>query len=136
MGRDAGQPHIDALRAVFRRTGGLARGDDLERLLEDRQVGDFVSLARLIASGDIFGFEWRSMFWVPMFQFEMNDLSLRWSARSVAAKLSAVFDGWRLASWFAKPNSWLDDRSPVDLLNSDLTAVREAARADRFVAKG
>jgi len=136
MGRDAGQMHVDALRAVFRRTGGLARGDDLARLLEDRQLGDFVSLARLIASGDVFGFEWQTMFWVPMFQFELNDLSLRWNAHSVAAELSGVFDGWRLAAWFAQPNSWLDDRSPVDLLNSDLTAVREAARADRFVAKG
>jgi uncharacterized protein (DUF2384 family) len=54
----------------------------------------------------------------------------------VLAEFSTVFDGWRLAVWFAQPNSWLQDRSPVDLLESDLQAVRNAARADRFVSTG
>lgn len=136
MGSPADAAHFDALRHVFRQTGGIARGDDLGRLLEDRHSGDFVTLARFIAAGEVFGFEWRAMFWVPMFQFELRDLTLKYGARSVLSELSPVFDGWRLSVWFAEPNSWLADRIPVDLLDHDLRAVRDAARADRFVATG
>lgn len=52
------------------------------------------------------------------------------------AELRPVFDGWALAAWFAKRNTWLNDRCPVDTVASNLMAVLEAARADRFVANG
>jgi len=34
------------------------------------------------------------------------------------------------------PNTWLADDSPVDLLWLDPRAVLQAARADRFIARG
>ena len=71
-----------------------------------------------------------------MFQFELRDLSVKQGPRKVLAELSPVLDGWALAAWFARPNSWLNDRSPVDTLDSNLAAVLAAARADRFVASG
>ena len=43
---------------------------------------------------------------------------------------------WTIAIWFAQPNSWLADQRPVDLLHCNLAAVVQAARADRFVARG
>jgi hypothetical protein len=125
-----------AMRAAYRATGGTARGDDLARMLEDRQRGDYVSLARLIVSGEIFSFQWHHTYWVPMFQFELRDLSIKPGPRQVHAELASVFDGWTLAVWFAQPNSWLNERKPVDLLDSDLADVLEAARADRFIATG
>lgn len=125
-----------AMRATYRATGGLARGDDLARLLGDHRGGDYVSLARLLVSGDVFGFEWHRSFWVPMFQFELRDLSLKRGPRQVLDELSLAFDGWTLATWFAACNSWLDDRKPVDLLDSNLAWVLKAARADRFIAAG
>jgi len=125
-----------ALNAACRPTGGLARGDDLARLLADHRFGDFVSLAGLIDSGEIFGFEWRHYFWIPMFQFELRDLSSKPGARQVREELAPAFDGWPLATWFGDPNAWLSARRPVDLLDSDLPAVLDAARADRFIAAG
>jgi hypothetical protein len=125
-----------ALCAALRATGGLARGDELARWLEDRQRGDFVGLARLIAAGDVFSVAWQHSHWVPMFQFDLGDLSLRPAPRRVLAELPNKLDGWAIAAWFADPNPWLDKRRPVDLLEINLPAVLQAARADRFVATG
>ncbi|MGJ7498001.1 hypothetical protein ACSFA8_23405 [Variovorax sp. RT4R15] len=125
-----------AMLARYRATGGTVRGGDLVRLLEDRRRGDSVSLATLLVAGEIFSFEWRGIVWIPMFQFELSDLSVKPAPRQVLAELVTVFDGWTLAIWFAQPNPWLNDRSPVDLLGSNLSGVLEAARADRFIAAG
>lgn len=125
-----------AMRAAYRATGGVARGDDLARLLEDRGLDGRASLPGLVDGGALFGFEWRRYFWIPMFQFELHDLSIKTAPQQVLAELAAEFDGWNLAAWFAQPNSWLRERRPVDVLDSNLPAVLGAARADRFIAAG
>ena len=125
-----------ALLAAFQATGGAARGDKLAGLMADHQLGTLASLARNIVSGEILSFEWRHNFWVPMFQFELDDLSLKKGPRKVLAELVRVFEPWAIAAWFAQPNSWLKCQRPVDLLDSNLSAVFAAARADRFVANG
>jgi hypothetical protein len=125
-----------ALRAAYRAHGGLARGDDLARLLEDKQRGDFVALARLIVARQVFGFEWHGCLWMPLFQFELHDLSVREAPRQVLAELGAVFDSWSLATWFTQPNVWLCEQRPIDTLGKNLPAVLDAARADRFIANG
>lgn len=125
-----------ALRVAFRASGGLARGDDIALLLADRGRGDYVSLARLIGAGEVFGFEWQRSFWIPMFQFDPRDLSIRPGSRQVLAELASAFDGWRLATWFTEPNAWLDAARPIDLIDVDPAEVVQAARADRFVVAG
>lgn len=130
------RPQFLALRAAYRPHGGLARGDDLARLLEDKQRGDFVTLARLIVSRQVFGFEWHGCLWMPLFQFDLHDLSVREAPRRVVAELGSVFDNGALAHWFTQPNVWLCDQAPIDLLGTNLPAVLDAARADRFVANG
>ena len=125
-----------AMLAAYRASGGIVRTDDLARMLNDRRRAGLDSLASLIGSGTVFGFEWRRAFWLPMFQFEPRDLSLKPAPRQVVAELAEDFDGWALAVWFAHANSWLQDRRPVDLLDSQMNRVLEAARADRFVASG
>lgn len=127
-----------AMRETYRASGGVARGDDLARMLSERQAGDFVSLAMLILARDVFAFQWQQSFWVPMFQFDLRDLSVKTNAnaRQVLAELADQFDGWALAVWFAQPNHWLHGARPVDLLNSNLAEVLEAARTDRFIAAG
>lgn len=130
----AGDRDFAALRAGCQASGGAVRGGDLAGWLEKRQRGDAVSLAKLIISGNIFGFEWQGNFWVPMFQFDFRDLSIRQAPRKVRAELGGVFDGWALAVWFVQPCVWLNGQSPLDLLEADLPAVLEAARSERFVA--
>ena len=125
-----------ALLMAFRATGGTARGADVARLLEDHRPGDFIGLAKLIANGDVFGFEWRHELWIPMFQFELRDLSVKPATQQVLAELGSGFDGWSCAAWFARPNSCLNFQTPVDLLATRLADVLEAARTDRFIAVG
>ena len=120
----------------YRASGGIVRTDDLVRLLRDRPHVHKASLASLICAGEVFGFEWRRSFWLPMFQFEPRDLAVRSAPRQVIAELTADFDGLALALWFARRNSWLQDHRPVDLLHSKLNDVLDAARADRFIATG
>lgn len=119
---------------AYRETGGTARGDDLSRLLQSRPNGEYLSLARLIVTRKVFSFEWRSTYWVPMFQFDLSDLSVRPGPQQVLAELGAEYDGWSLAVWFTRPHRNLHGAKPVDLMNTDLEAVLGAARADRLMA--
>ncbi len=134
FGVQPGSEGFRALRQACRATGGIARGDDLAQRLEDCRRIDFISLARLIARRDIFAFEWQGSLWVPMFQFDPHDLSIRLAPQRVTAQLHAVRDGWTLATWFARPNGWLQGRRPLDLLDSQPDLVVRAARVDSFVA--
>jgi uncharacterized protein (DUF2384 family) len=81
----------------------------------------------------VFSFEWNDAFWVPMFQFERDTLSIRLAPRQVLAELAKAFDGWTLAVWFTRPSSALNGRRPIELLDIDLSAVLAMARTDRFV---
>jgi hypothetical protein len=125
-----------ALCLAYMRSGGIAQGDDLGRLLADHGPGTFISVAKLLEDEEIFGFEWEMSWWIPMFQFAPEDLSLRSQPSRVRAELGADFDGWAVSAWFVEQNDWLARRRPIDLLESDLDAVMLAARADRFVAAG
>lgn len=123
-----------ALLAAYRATGGAVRGCGLDRLLGEHTRGNFGSLAGLIASGDVFGFEWRGALWIPMFQFDLTNLSIRRAPQRARAELPVAFDGWAQAAWFARRNVWLYDRRPADLADAELAALQDAARADRFMA--
>jgi len=127
---------VATLLAAFRVTGGVVRGDELALMLEDLKMGDVASLGKAMASGEICSFQWRSAFWIPMFQFDLDNLAFRHGPRKILRELTGVFDGWTLTAWFAQPNGWLKGCKPVDLLASNLPAVFEAARADRYVAVG
>lgn len=120
-------PNFIALLEAFRATGGTAPGDVVARLLEDHFIGDAVSLAMLIHTGQVFGLEWRGSLWIPMFQFDPDDLSTQSSAQEVRAMLPSLWGGWRVASWFSGPNIALNGQRPVDLLESNTTAVLAAA---------
>ncbi len=123
---------FDLLRAALRASGGIANGDDLGRLLEDHRLVDFVSLASLMDHDDVFGFGYRHAFWIPMFQFDLGDFSLRHGARQVAAEFAAVFDGWSLTGWFGRSHRALGGQRPADVLSATPASVVAAARADRL----
>jgi len=129
-----GEHEYGAMCAAFRATGGAVCADDVAARMRQHERGDYVALARLIVSGAVFGFDWRHTFWIPMFQFDLQDLSVRPGPQHVVRELATEFDGWTLALWFAQPNGRLDDFRPVDLLSSRLPSVIDAARADRLIA--
>ena len=127
---------FDGLVDAFKTSGGTARADDFALLLEEKQKGNFISLAKRLVSRDIFSFEFQDHFWIPMFQFHVIDLSARQEVCRVVDELAAVFDNLMLAIWFTEPNAWLQCKKPVDMIEHYFSDVLAAARADRYVARG
>ncbi len=125
-----------ALLSAYRESGGTARAGDLARLLADRVQADSLGVYQHVDHGDLFGFPWRGTLWIPMFQFDLDDLSIVPAVRQVLSQLSDAFDAWDLATWFAQSNAWLDGRRPADQIRTQLTQVLDAARADHFIAAG
>lgn len=130
------EPRTAAMVQVYERTGGLMRSEDVLFLLRRRSSQALSLLARWIVDQRVVTFEWQADRLVPMFQFDLADMSIRPEAAAVLADLAGIFDDWELASWFVEPNAWLQGRTPVDALLADTQAVLDAARADRFVARG
>jgi hypothetical protein len=122
-----------AMYKAFRPSGGIARGEDLAHTMAAHRHGDYASLARQIVDRDVLCLDWDGGYWLPMFQFDMHDLSVRPDLLPVIWELYSEGDGWALCAWFARANGWLGGRSPVDLLDTDLVAVLGAARADRQI---
>jgi len=132
---DAGPRACEVLHA-FQRTGGLVSGHELTFLLRGRTSQPISMLARWIVERRVVSFEWHGETLLPMFQFDRADMSVHRDVAAILDELEGTFDDWELATWFALPNAWLKDRSPVDVLALDPNAVRHAARADRFIARG
>lgn len=124
------------MREAYCGSGGTVRRDALARVLHGCDGAHDQTLGKLLVTHDIFSFVWREVHWVPMFQFDLRDMSVKSRPQRVVAELAEVFDGWALAMWFSQPNHWLRNRRPVDVLDVSLTAVLRAARADRFIANG
>lgn len=129
-----------SLMAAYRGSGGIARSDDLARLLCDRGdggQGDPI-LGEMLIRAEVFGFEWCDRVWLPMFQFDLRRLSVQRAPQRVREELlgACALDGWDCAMWFARPNAGLNHSAPVDLLANDLQGVLDVARADRWVLNG
>jgi hypothetical protein len=131
----AGAQHI-MMADAYRRTGGLVSGVEAALLLRRHSTQPLSLLARWIVTRRVVSYVWQSEMLLPLFQFDRDDMSLRRDTSQVVAELVDTFDDWELAVWFARPNSWLRDTAPVKLIDVDQPAVLQAARADRFIAKG
>ena len=121
-----------AMLEAYRATGGLAPGNFLCQSLQEHQRGDLGQLARLIGDRRIFALDWRGDSWIPMFQFDVDDLSCKTGPALVRAELADQDCGWTIAGWFAQPNAQLGGRRPVDVIELDLAAVVDAARCRAF----
>jgi acyl-CoA synthetase (AMP-forming)/AMP-acid ligase II len=121
---------------AYRRAGGLVSSDEVALLLRRRTAQPISLLARWIVARNVVSFEWQLQTLVPLFQFDLSDMSLRCGTAEVIEELSGAFDDWDLARWFAQPNSWLRNAAPVDVIDADQPAVMQAARADRYIARG
>ncbi len=127
---------FEFMRASYQATGGLARVDELVDWFKSQGGPRPDLLACWIERRQVICFEWDDHIWLPWFQFHRFDLVPHQQLDSVFTELTPVFDAWEMADWFARPNAWLADKTPVATLVADLAAVRDAARADRFIANG
>lgn len=118
----------------FRGSGGLARLSEVAELCARRGGPDLSVLSASLARKEIICVEWQSEGWLPLFQFDPVNMTIRPQIEPVVAELSCIYSPWDLAFWFSQPNPWLACRTPADSLLTDLATVLQAARADRFVA--
>ncbi len=121
---------------AYRSSGGLASAQEILTLFQRRGGPEVAALTRWIGERELICFEWQAQTWLPLFQFQRVTLSPDPQLRPLFAELTKVYDHWEMASWFALPNPWLDQRVPVDTLGRDYCAVLDAARADRFALNG
>ena len=127
---------FEAMCHAFRPHGAFVTGDEAVRMLRGISDRPLSTLARWIVSRSVLNISWQGESLIPMFQFNAFDMSMRPSCACAVAELKDVFDDWELALWFAAPNSWLDYAAPVAMLDDEGVAVLQAARADRFIARG
>ena len=121
---------------AFSDIGGVVNGDALASLLRGGTEQPISLLARWIVQREVISFSWHSQTLLPLFQFDLETLQVRPGVPEVIAELREAFDDVELADWFARPNSWLQGSTPANRFGSDLPAVLQAARADRYVALG
>jgi hypothetical protein len=131
----ADQQFVEMLHS-YRDSGGLVRSQEVLALFKRRKGPNATRLSSWIGERDLICFEWHSQAWIPWFQFNETEMTLRPELSQVFAELAPHYRPLELASWFAEPNPWLEDRLPVDAFESDFPAVLNAARADRFVVNG
>lgn len=117
------------LLAAYRVSGGLAPGSEIAAR---RPSTGLSALGRAIAVGEVIGLQWAGQHWLPVFQFERGDISVRPPVRVVLTELAELLDEEERIQWFVQPNAWLDDASPLQLLATDFSRVHDAARALRF----
>lgn len=125
-----GNGFVGLLHAFFD-SGGTLEAEAVDRLLQACQGARAGGLSDLLETRQVFAFEWRHSLWVPMFQFDPNDLSVRSGAQRVREELPVLWSGWNQASWFASPNIWLGGRTPVAMIHLALADTEAAARAWR-----
>jgi hypothetical protein len=133
---DPGDAGFIALCAAYRGSGGIARGTDLAHWMAGRGEGDSLALAALIVGRQVFSFDWNGTFWVPVFQLSPRQPAWGAGARQVLAELAPLLDGWQLAAWFVRGNTWLSGQRPLDLLAGQPDRALAAARTDRYVING
>lgn len=124
-----------ALQAAYRGHGGIARGDALVARLARAGRGGYVDLVRHLVAGELFSFHWHGNFWVPLFQFDPTLLTPLLAPRCVLDELHGVLAGWDIANWYVRPQPRLHGQCPLELLDSKLGAVLDAARAERHAAE-
>jgi len=133
---DSSQYQFATMARRYRDGGGLLTGNEVAQLVGRHADQSTSRVAHWIVDRSVVSLSWRAQIWLPLFQFDSCDMSLRPGTECVVRELAPVYDDWDLAVWFTNPNGWLDDAMPLDVLAIDLAAVLDAARADRFVVKG
>jgi hypothetical protein len=125
-----------AMLDAYRPYGGLSRLDRLTAGGHVESEGRENVVGKLVDEGALFGFHWHDDVWIPLFQFDMPGPKVALGPQRIAAQLGPGIDGWVIASWFVRPNAWLENYSPIECLSSRLPEVLEAAARSELCCAG
>ena len=114
---------------AYRPSGGLGCGPEVFALFARRCGADVGTLAGWIVNRKVICFGWQSRMWLPLFQFQPQNMTPHAGLREVLEVLTLDHNPWELAQWFARPNPWLANQMPCDALGHDPAGVRSAASA-------
>lgn len=105
---------------------GLLTSAEVAEINQSRAENRSALASRWKGEGLIFSVSHQGRDYFPGFQFDAQGKP-RKGVANVLQALGGVH-GWETALWFTAPNAYLDDRRPLDLLETDPDAVVEAAR--------
>lgn len=71
--------------------------------------------------------------WLPAFQLQADRCTSRAGVAVVAEELAGGMDAAEILAWFACRNAALGGATPIARLRTDLPAVLDAGRLDRFL---
>ena len=126
-----------AMVQSYRVAGGLVNSDRAAALLGRYREQPISQLARWIVGRRVVSFEWEGERLIPLFQFDLSDMSPHQRVTQVLCELVDAFDDdLQVAAWFTRPSCWLRWAQPLAMFESDYAEVLGAARADRFLARG
>lgn len=124
---------FNAMREAYEECGGLIQAPELVSRWQEQGISDTDLLAQWIQSRKVISFEWQSVVWLPMVQFNRACMALVQGFEEIQSELVAVYNDCDLARWFSLPNSCLAARTPASALLSRAPEVLIAARAERYV---
>jgi hypothetical protein len=137
---DSVSPHVSeefmTLLKAYRPSGGLLRAQEAAARCKPHSGTDVQTLAGWIVRRKVVSFEWLHRIWLPLFQFNRLDMTRQTGLDAILSELTAVYDDWEIANWFARPNVWLAGCLPSATLTDDAPEVLEAARAERYLVAG
>ena len=117
------------LRAEFERTRELLTAEQVHALCGSSAANRAALAARWRSERRVFGIRRQRRWLFPRFQFDEEHGRPKAAVRDVLRALGDAVGPWQTAIWFTSKNGWLDDRSPVDMLDHNPDQVVDAARA-------
>ena len=105
-------------------------------MFKNQGGNDLAVLASWIVARKVINFEWQSKIWLPLFRFNLVDMTLQPGLSEVLGELTAIHDDWEIATWFSLPNPWLANCAPADTLAVAAQEVQNAAFNERYAAAG
>lgn len=128
--------HREMIQA-FDARGGLVTCDHAAALLGRYREQPISAMARWIVAREVVSFEWGGNRLLPLFQFDRAGMVPRPGVFQVTSELVCAYaDDLDVAAWFTRPNCWLGGAVPMLMVDTDAAQVLQAARADRYVARG
>jgi hypothetical protein len=124
-----------ALLDAYATLGGVCEAEDVLARMREVHEQPLSVLARLIVHRELVAVAWHGTTLLPAFQLDRSSWLPRPEVRRVVRQLRDVQDDLELALWFAAGNASLGGCCPAELIGSDVEAVVDAARIERFIAR-